>query len=173
MREYPSEINEPTRREFFKKSAEAILAITLATSCKAEKTKNNPQKENKKYILSRELIFPEPESKEVVNSGMILVFFSANWCGACRRAEEFLKQQKNYFKKCGIKPYEFFNDLGVQPHKTWSPLAEGLMKTHSVKGLPTILILSDGKLIKKLYGLDSIWEIQKCLNYLTGGMDGT
>ena len=167
MRECPSETNEPTRREFFRKSAEAILAICLATSCQAKETNKKQKKEVKKYKPSRELIFEEPENKEAVNSGMVLVLFSANWCGACRRAETFLKQQKGFLKEHEIKPYEFFNDLGVWPHKKWSALANELMEIHKVKGLPTILILSDGKLIKKMHGMDSIWNIEEYLNKIT------
>lgn len=97
-------------------------------------------------------VFDEPENEEDINSGKILVLFGANWCGQCIRAGAFLKLQEKIFRDHGIKPYEFFQNLGIYPHKEWSPLAEKLKKEHEVSAIPTVLIFSEGRLIKKFVG---------------------
>jgi len=97
-------------------------------------------------------IFEEPETMEDLGSGTVLVLFSANWCGQCAYAGEFLQRQEEQLKKVGIKPYEFYQDLGIQPHKEWSPLADDLMKKHEIESIPTVLIFSSGKLLQKFVG---------------------
>lgn len=142
----------------------AAIGIITATSCtKDGKNQQKPPnienqtanpKVKPKYPGT---IFEEPETIEDLNSGTVLVLLGSNWCGQCIQAGRFLQQHEGTFRKNEIKTYECYEDLGIQPHKEWSPLAKELMKKYEIDGIPTVLIFSSGKLLQKFVGTN-YWE---------------
>ena len=114
-------------------------------------------------------VFEEPESKEVVHSGMVMLFFSANWCAPCGPASTYLKEQEGFFRERGIKPFEFFEIMG-EDSKEPGPLEIALKIFHKVDSLPSVLILSNGLLIKKFTGIagDPETDVMKVREWMEG-----
>jgi len=95
-------------------------------------------------------VFEEPTSPDQINSGTTLVLFAAHYCPACRPAGVFLEGKTDFFKKKGIKPFEFFD----AEEEDWPPLAEGFLADHELR-LPSVLVFSDGQLVGKFTGFTS------------------
>ena len=84
----------------------------------------------------------ENEFKEKVSGGKVLVDCFATWCGPCRMLSPIIDELAKE-----ISDYSFYK-LDVDKN-------ENIAREYGIMSIPTLLILKDGKAVKKFVGLTS------------------
>jgi thioredoxin 1 len=83
-------------------------------------------------------------TKEVLNSPqVILVDFSASWCGPCRLMAPVIEEIAEEFKG------------KIKVGKVDIDKAPALAQRYEIQAVPTLIIFEKGKITKKLVGLQS------------------
>lgn len=83
-------------------------------------------------------------NKEVLNSpGLVLVHFSAPWCGLCRMINPMLNKLQSDIEK-PVKIVIINTDENFK-----------LANTYRIKNLPTILVFENGQLIERIDNFSS------------------
>ena len=92
------------------------------------------------------------EMKEKNEKKIIVMDFSATWCGPCRMQDPILEDLK---KKFGDK---------VEIKKIDVDSAIELASKYLIHAVPTLIIEKDEKVFKKYVGVTSFKELEKTLN---------
>ena len=94
----------------------------------------------------------EPINEETKEKKIVVIDFSATWCGPCRMQDPILEELK---KKFGDKVE--FKKIDVD---------EGgeLATKYLIHAVPTLIIEKDEKIFKKYVGVTSFKELEKTLN---------
>ena len=78
----------------------------------------------------------EKEFKELIKSNKILVDFFANWCGPCKMLAPVLEKTESDVKVIKVDTDEF----------------EDLAREYGVMSIPTLVLLENGKEVKRNIG---------------------
>jgi len=88
----------------------------------------------------------ENNFNEEISKGNVLVDFYADWCGPCRMLTKVLESIDYNILKVNVDEYP------------------EIARTYGVMSIPTIILFSDGKEIKKNIGFLSKEELEDFLN---------
>jgi len=92
--------------------------------------------------------------EEVLENGVTLVDFNANWCAPCRAQEPIIKKLiHTYQDRAAII------EIDIDTHRT-------LATRYMVQSIPTLIIFKDGKEMKRFVGLQSETTIAKSLDQM-------
>jgi thioredoxin 1 len=86
-----------------------------------------------------------------VATGVVLVKFSADWCGPCKMITPLLHELEETFKDKAK-----FASVDVD--------TTSLAQKFSIRGVPTVLILSDGQVVNTLVGAQTKSRYELALN---------
>lgn len=85
-----------------------------------------------------------------LESGTIVIKFSAVWCAPCKRMEPLLQKLKSEFDSI-----KFFT-IDVDEYPEW-------VSKYSVKCVPTLLVLKNGQEVNRVTGVSLIEPLRKML----------
>lgn len=101
-----------------------------------------------KMILDQEeVIFDDL----VIEEGLVLVDFYADWCGPCKMMAPLLKDVAQNYDKVKMAAVDI-------------ELYESLALNFNISSMPTIIIFKDGKEIKRFIGFTPKSKIEYVLN---------
>ena len=121
----------------------AVATLPLVGTIKADEWSMLDDVADPKWDM---LTGPAPVKTNYWESGQVLLFFNAEWCGPCKQIKDkvFPELKKLNWRiggdsDCHILPI----DADTHPD---------LLSKHSIKALPTFLLLKDGKQVGRLEG---------------------
>ena len=85
---------------------------------------------------------------EKISKGKVLIKYEALWCSPCRLLSPIIEELSNEIKD--IKFYKL--DVDKSPD---------IASQYDVMGIPTLILFSNGKEIKRIVGLKSKEELKK------------
>jgi len=91
---------------------------------------------------------------EIIETGITVVDFYANWCNPCKGQTIVFNYLKEEFKKNNIKVLK----INVEDKNL------NIITDFEIKNIPTIIIFKDGEEINRSIGLtnaDTIWKMIK------------
>jgi thioredoxin 1 len=89
----------------------------------------------------------EANFDESIKEGVVLVDFSATWCGPCRMLAPVVEQVKD------AKVLKLNHDENMN-----------VSLKYNVQALPTLILFKDGKEVERMVGLQSLQSIQKLVD---------
>ncbi len=92
------------------------------------------------------------ENSVINGSGLVLVDFWAPWCGPCRMVAPVLEELARQFQG-KLKVYKVNVDNNGE-----------LAMQYQVKGIPTLIMFKDGKIVAQHVGASSKAELEKLIN---------
>jgi thioredoxin 1 len=94
----------------------------------------------------------ESNFDDSVKDGVVLVDFSAEWCGPCKMLTPIIEELANdYSAKAKICKVDIDKD-------------DALAMRFNVRGVPTVLIYKDGEVVETLVGFRSKDDFKKILD---------
>ncbi|MBU8849282.1 MAG: thioredoxin [Desulfobacterales bacterium] len=90
--------------------------------------------------------------QEILENGVTLIDFNADWCAPCKAQEPIIKKLINTYQNRAA-----IIEINIDEHRT-------LATKYMVQSIPTLIIFKDGKEIKRFVGLQSESTIVKSLD---------
>lgn len=94
--------------------------------------------------------------KEALGAGAVVVLFTAAWCGPCKQQARVLEKMESEQAKV---PRARFCKLDVEN----SP---ALVESYGIRGVPTLAIFNNGKMVSKSTGMISETTLTEMLEDL-------
>jgi len=90
--------------------------------------------------------------QKILDNGVTLVDFNANWCAPCKAQEPIIKKLITVYQNRAS-----IIEINIDDHRT-------LATKYMVQSIPTLILFKDGKEIKRFVGLQSETTIAKSLD---------
>ena len=101
-------------------------------------------------MSENKLIEGKNEEKKV-EKRIVIIDFSATWCGPCRLQDPILEELKKKFEdKVELKKIDIDKN-------------NDLAEKYLIRAVPTLVIEKDGKIFKKYVGVTSLKELEKTI----------
>jgi thiol-disulfide isomerase/thioredoxin len=70
----------------------------------------------------------------------VLLFFSATWCGPCKKIKPHVLSKTSFFSQCGINVVFIDIDTNTDQYGNNAPYYQLLKKNRLVRGIPSLLL---------------------------------
>ena len=125
----------------------ALIAALSGCSEGASAGPAAPPREAAKVVTLSDATF-----KDVTGSGVVLVDFSAEWCGYCKMQKPTLANlAAQYAGRVTFAEVDFDTNKEA-------------VGAHNVTGLPTLILFRDGKVYKRMVGLQEEAQLRDVLD---------